>query len=131
MTELSIELSMLLWATILYVVQIFISAGAADLHHGVAWGLGNREESPAIPGWAGRAERAYKNMTENLLPFACLVLIAVASERLGDLSAMGAQLFVASRVLHGILYIAGIKVLRSLAYGGGLAGMGMIAAQIL
>ena len=131
MTDLSMELTMLLWATILYVAQIALAAIAADVQNGVAWGLGNRENIPVLPGWGGRAQRAHVNMAESLLPFACLVLIAYTSGRMGDLSALGAQVFLVSRLAYALLYIAGVKVLRSLAYFGGLIGMGMIVAQLL
>ena len=131
MTDLSMELTMLLWASILYVAQIAVAAVAADIQNGVAWGLGNREVIPVVPGWGGRAQRAHVNMSESLLPFACLVLIAYSSGRVGELSALGAQIFLLSRLAHGLLYIAGVKVLRSLAYFGGLIGMAMIVVQVL
>lgn len=130
MTDLSMELTMLLWASILYIAQILVAALAADIHNGLAWGLGNRDQIPTVPGWGGRAQRAHVNMAESLLPFACLVLIAYSSGRMGDLSSLGAQIFIASRLAHALFYIAGIKVLRSLAYFGGLAGMVMIIIQI-
>jgi len=47
------------------------------------------------------------------------------------LSALGAQIFLASRVAYALLYLGGVKILRSLAYFGGLAGMVMIIIQIL
>lgn len=130
MTELPMELTMLMWASILYVVQILIAAAVADLQNGIAWGLGNRENIPVVPGWGGRAQRAHANMAESLLPFACLVLIAHGSGQLGELSVLGTQIFLVSRVLYAILYMAGIKVLRSVAYFGGLAGMILIVIQI-
>ena len=126
MYESSMELTMLMWASILYVVQILIAALAADIQNGLAWGLGNREDIPAVAGWGGRAKRAYVNMAENLLPFACLVLIAHSLDRTGSLSVLGAEIFLVSRLAHAVLYIAGVKVLRSLAYFGGLAGMALI-----
>ena len=131
MNEIPIELTMLLGATILYVAQILIAAQMAYIQNGVAWSLGNREQIPVLPGFGGRAQRAYKNMTENLLPFACLVLIAHGTGRLGELSALGAEIFLISRVFYALLYMAGIKVLRSLAYFGGLIGMVLIGIQIL
>lgn len=131
MTELSMELTMLMWAAVLYVAQVALAAVAADVQNGMAWGLGNREEIPAVPGWGGRAQRAYVNMAENLLPFACLVLIAYSSGRAGDLSALGAQVFLVSRLAYAVLYISGVKVLRSLAYFGGLIGMAMIFTQVI
>ena len=131
MTDLSMELTMLLWASVLYVVQIVVAAVAADVQNGVAWGLGNRDVIPAVPGWGGRAQRAHVNMAENLLPFACLVLIAYSSGRVGELSALGAQVFLLSRLAYALLYIGGVKILRSLAYFGGLIGMVMIVVQVL
>jgi len=130
MYESSIELTMLMWASILYVLQIGITAMVADMRNGLAWGLGNREESPELEGWGGRAQRAYKNMAENLLPFACLVLIAYSLGRTGEMSVMGAELFVVSRMAFALFYVAGIKYLRTLAYFGGLVGMIMIVIQL-
>jgi len=131
MADLPMELTMLMWASILYVAQILVAALVADLKNGVAWGLGNREDIPVLEGWGGRSQRAYVNMAESLLPFACLVLIAYSTERVGELSVLGAQIFFVSRLAYAFLYIGGVKVLRSLAYFGGLAGMVMIVIQIL
>ncbi len=132
MTNLPIELEMLLWSTLLYFVQIMIPAAEADLRNGIPWALGNRDESPEAPaGWPGRGKRAYQNMTENLLLFACIVLVVQTSGAAGELSAIGAMVFLISRIAHAILYLAGITVLRSLAYFGGLAGMGMMVYQVL
>jgi uncharacterized MAPEG superfamily protein len=130
MYESSMELTMLMWASILYVVQILIAALAADIQNGLAWGLGNREEIPAVEGWGGRAKRAHVNMSESLLPFACLVLIAYTLGRTGELSTLGAEIFLVSRLAHAVLYIAGVKVLRSLAYFGGLVGILLIIVQL-
>jgi uncharacterized MAPEG superfamily protein len=130
MYESSMELTMLMWASILYVVQIAMAALAADVQNGLAWGLGNREETPAVKGWGGRAKRAYVNMSESLLPFACLVLIAYSLDRTGELSALGAEVFLVSRLAYAVLYIAGVKVLRTLAYFGSLAGMVLIIVQL-
>lgn len=126
MTDLPMELTMLLWAAVLYVAQILIAALAADIQNGLAWGIGNRELTPDLAGWSGRAKRAHVNMAENLLPFACLVLVAYSSGKVGELSALGAQVFLLSRVVYAVLYIGGVTYLRSLAYFGGLVGMGMI-----
>lgn len=130
MADLPMEFTMLLWATILYVAQILIAALAADIQNGLAWGLGNRDVIPELPGWGGRAKRAHVNMAESLLPFACLVFIAHSTGRLGELSVLGAQIFFFSRLAYALFYMGGVKVVRSLAYFGGLAGMVMIVIQI-
>lgn len=131
MTSLPIELEMLLWSTILYFVQVMLPAAAIDAREGVAFGLGNREATPSSSAWVSRAERAFRNMAESLLPFACLVLIAQSSSNTGEISAIGATVFFFSRLVYAVLYPAGIKVFRSLAWFGGIVGMGMIVYQIL
>ena len=130
MYESSMELTMLMWASILYVVQILLAALAADMKNGIEWGLGNRENNPTLEGWGGRAQRAYVNMAESLLPFACLVLIAYSLDRTGEWSVLGAEIFLLSRLAYAVLYVAGIKVLRSLAYFGGLAGIILVIVQL-
>ena len=67
---------------------------------------------------------------ESLLPFACLVLIAYSTGRVGEWSALGAQVFLVSRVAYALFYIGGVKVLRTLAYFGGIAGMVMVVVQV-
>lgn len=131
MTSLPIELEMLLWSAILYFVQVMLPAAAVDAKEGVAFGLSNRDQAPTPVAWVGRAERAFQNMAESLLPFACVVMVAVSSGNIGTTSAMGATLFFFSRLAYAVLYPAGITVVRSLAWFGGIIGTGMIVFQIL
>ena len=131
MTSLTVELEMLLWSSLLYFLQIMLPAVAVDAKEGVAFGLGNRDNTPTTTGWVARAERAYSNMAQSLLPFACLVLIAQSSGNTGTASAMGATLFFFSRLVYAFLYTAGITVVRSLVWFGGIVGMGMIIYQIV
>ncbi len=69
-------------------------------------------------------------MAENLLPFACLVLIAHVSGNVGFWSALGAQIFLVSRIAFWLLYLAGVKIIRTIVYLIGVVGMGMVAFQI-
>jgi len=131
MTPLGTELEMLLWSALLYIAQILIPAAGADLRNGVRWGLGNRDEIPPSSGWEARAERAYHNMAESLLPFACAVLVVQASGLNGEMSALGATVFFFSRLAYAALYLAGITGLRSISYFGGMIGIGLVVYQIL
>jgi len=131
MTSLPIELEMLLWSAILYFVQVMLPAVAVDAKEGVAFGLSNRDVTPDSSAWVGRAERAFKNMAEALLPFACLVLVAQASGNTGETSAMGAMVFFFSRLVYAVLYPMGVTGFRSLFWFGGIIGMGMIVFQVL
>ena len=131
MTSLPTELEMLLWSALLYMAQVLLPAAAVDAKEGVAFGLSNRETLPSTGAWVARAERAFRNMQESLLPFACLVLVAHTSGSTGEISAMGATVFFFSRLLYAVLYPAGITVFRSLAWFGGIVGIGMIVYQII
>jgi uncharacterized MAPEG superfamily protein len=130
MNELSIELNVLLWSTILYLLHILVAAVGADANNGIAWAVGNHDTQPELPEWVNRARRAQANMAENLLPFACLILIAHESGNLGHWSALGAQIFLVSRIAFWFSYLAGVKVFRTLVYLSGVVGMGMVAFQI-
>ncbi len=99
---------------------------------GVKYGLGNREQPvPDLPEWTKRAERAVANHMENLPAFAIAVLIVHVTGRADELSAIGAMIALGSRILHGVVYIAGITVVRTLAYYGGLAGTLLVFSRLL
>jgi uncharacterized MAPEG superfamily protein len=98
---------------------------------GVAWGLGNREEDFRFPAWAGRAERAHRNLVENLAPFAILVLVAHLTGRANATTALGATLFFWGRVLHALTYLAGIVYLRTAVFFVAAVGEVLILLQLL
>lgn len=131
MNELSIELTMLLWSAVLFVIHVGIAAVGADASNGIGWAFDNRDTQPKLPAWVERSRRAQANMAENLLPFACFVIVVQLSGDAGSWSALGAQLFLVARVAYLPLYLFGVKVVRSLAYTVGLVGMLMVAAQLL
>ena len=98
------------------------------------WGfkamLGNREDLPPLTGWGGRVVRSYNNLMNNLVLFGAVVLTAHAVEVSNGTTELGAQIFIVSRLIHAVTYIAGISVARTLAYIGGAIGTIMIAAQL-
>jgi uncharacterized MAPEG superfamily protein len=66
-----------------------------------------------------RANGAQLNAFEAFAPFAASVLMAQAADVDPARIALLAMVFVGLRVLHGVFYIAGIAVLRSLVWFGG------------
>jgi uncharacterized MAPEG superfamily protein len=88
-----LELKLLVWSTALTLVQCAIAALGAMQQVGLPALAGNREGLPAMEGWAGRAERAHRNMLENLVLFASLVLVAHFTGKANCMTALGAQLF--------------------------------------
>ncbi len=63
--------------------------------------------------------------------FAAAVLAAHALDRTGDMTLLGAQIYLAARVLYVPLYAFGVPLVRSLVWGASLAGLIMILVAIL
>lgn len=125
------ELTWLLWSVVLAFVQVLVAVQGAMMQVGLPALAGNREGMPEITGWAGRAARAQRNMVENLLLFAVLVLIAVAADRTNAATLLGAQLFFWARLVYAGVYIAGIPWLRTGVWTVSVIGMIVIALQLI
>ena len=125
------ELSLLVWSVALAFVQVLIAVQGAMMQVGLPALAGNREPLPEITGWAGRAQRAQRNMVENLLPFAALVLVAVVAGRTNAMTLLGAQIFFWARVAYAGVYIAGIPWLRTGVWFVSVIGMILIFAQLV
>ena len=84
-----------------------------------------RQDNPRV----ARANAAQLNAFEAFAPFAAAVLMAqfagVDPSRISQL----AIAFVLLRALHGVFYVTGVHLLRSLAWGGGVACVVMLMVQ--
>ncbi len=125
------ELGILAWSALLCLVLALPYATGLTLTRGLPTMAGNRENFAEPTGWMGRAKRAHMNLVENLVPFTALVLIAVIAQKLGPMTALGAQLFFWARLIHAISYIAGIPYVRTAAYAVALVGMVLIFIAIM
>lgn len=125
-----IELQLLVWTVALAVVQMLVAVSGATLQVGLPTLAGNREGLPELTGWAGRAARAHRNLLESIVLFAALVLVAHATGRTNELTALGAQLFFWGRVAHAVIYVLGLPWVRTLAWLVSLAGLLVILAQL-
>ena len=125
------ELTLLVWATALTLVQAVIAAQGAFMQVGLGTLAGNREGLPEIRGWGGRAARAHRNMLENLVLFAILVLAVVIAGKSNSATLMGAQIFLGARIVYALVYIAGIPWLRTAVWGLSVVGMAMIFFQLI
>ncbi len=94
------------------------------------WAMGNRLDDIAVPDWTQRARKTSANMNENLPLFAALVLIAHVSGQADATSALGAEIFVAARIVHAAIYIAGVPALRTVVWLVSIVGMAMVAASL-
>jgi uncharacterized MAPEG superfamily protein len=98
---------------------------------GVEWGMSNRDQVVKGSGWIGRADRAQRNHHDNLAMIASVILIAHFTQQADSVTANAAIAILICRVLHGVAYIAGIGVVRSLAYVGSITALGVIVWRIL
>ena len=90
--------------------------------------VGNREGVSELSGWAGRAHR---NMSENMVPFAALVLVGHATGAFNEMTALGAQIFFCSRLAYLVIYIGDIPWARTALYVISVIGMVLIFAQLV
>ena len=125
------ELSLLVSSVALAFVQVLVAVQGAVMQVGLPTLVGNREPFPEITGWAGRAQRAQRNMVENLLLFAALVLVAVVVGRTNAMTLLGAQIFFWARVVYAVVYIVGIPWLRTGVWFVSALGMILVFAQLI
>jgi uncharacterized MAPEG superfamily protein len=128
---MTLELKLLVWSTVLALLQMLIALLGAIAQVGLMALVGNRENLPAFGGWAGRAQRAHRNMLESLTMFAALVLVAQVAGKSNAVTALGAQLFFWGRLAYAPVYIIGIPWLRTGVWGVSFAGVLQILSQIL
>lgn len=85
------------------------------------WGALSNPPGTAVPSaaWANRMISAHRNAVENLVVFAPLVLVAVIAHRTGSATAQAVITYFLARLVHAVVYTAGIPVLRTLAFAVG------------
>lgn len=98
-------------------------------HWGITGIVSNRENLPELPKWAQRSLAAHQNLTENLVHFAPLVLVAHVAGVANDMTAMGATLFFWARIVYLGVYVAGIPWVRTIAFMAGWVGEVIILLQ--
>jgi uncharacterized MAPEG superfamily protein len=125
------ELTLLIWSVVLMFAQMLIAVQGATMQVGLMTLAQNREKLPELTGWAGRAARAHRNMMENLVLFAALVLVAVMADKTNNMTLLGAQIFFWARLVYAGVYIAGIPWLRTGVWTVSVIGLVMIFLQLI
>ena len=88
-------------------------------------------ETPVIPVWAERAQRAHLNMVETLPAFAAVVLAAYLADANKEIVASWAGIFFWARIFHASVYIFGVPYLRTPIYLVSWAAILVIGAQVV
>jgi uncharacterized MAPEG superfamily protein len=117
MQPLPTEIVMLALSIVLLIAQLFLQSVAATIEMGGDYKAGPRDEPRVLRGvFAGRADRAFRNLLETFPIFAALTLALVVTGRNGGLGALGAEAWVVLRVLYVPLYFIQIPFTRSLVW---------------
>jgi uncharacterized MAPEG superfamily protein len=128
---MSPEIALLVWSVALCFGQMLVAMLGSLSQVGLPALAGNRADLPPAAGWAGRAQRAHRNMLENLPLFAALVLALAATTTSSATTVLGAQLFFWGRLAYAAIYLAGIPWLRTVAWAVSIAGLVLIFLQLV
>ena len=120
---LTVILTGLLWVP--YVVNRIMVRGVSG-----AMANPSRTDKPQAE-WANRLMFAHDNAVENLIVFAPLVLILNAADVSTPTTVLACAVYFWSRVVHLIVYTAGLPILRTLAFVVGFAAQAVLAVAIL
>ncbi len=126
-----LEIKLLVWSTVLAFAQSIVAVLGTIGQVGLPAAAGNRDNLQPPAGWAGRANRAHRNLLESLVLFAILILVAQAFGKLNATTALGAELYFYARVVYAFVYIIGIPWLRTLIWGVSVVGLVMIFLQLV
>ena len=131
MDAMSVELRILVWSVILTFVLILTPAQMSVMANGLKVMTGPRDQIPEPSVLNRRLRRLAANMIENMALFTPLVLAAAVAGVSNQWTVLGAQLFLGGRIVHALVYGFGIPWIRPVFWGVAVAGMGMIAWQLL
>lgn len=125
------ELTLLVLAIVLGLLQIVLASHAASLQRGYRWTASPRDAAtPPLAGVAGRLERALRNYGETFPLFAAAVVMAHVTGRHDGLTLAGAHLYVWARVAYVLCYAAGVPLLRSLIWNVATLGIVLILVSL-
>src|SRR5271154_4042920 len=107
---MSVELSMLVYSTALLILLVLIQATVGVQAQGLQPMAGPRDNLPEPKPFQARTKRVVDNHREGLTMFAPLVLAAALAHVSNSWTVLGAELFFWSRVVHAVLYLAGVPM---------------------
>ena len=129
---MSLEITILLYSLLLLAIMAAAEGLSYTLIHGPKQSSQGRDGFPIIhPGMPGRLYRAIQNYKENLLIFIPLILVAHQLGISNENTQLGAQLFLAARIVYVPMYLWSVPFLRSIAFAVSLFGCILITYGIL
>ncbi|WP_341631384.1 MAPEG family protein [Sphingomonas agri] len=127
-----VEIRILALGALLLFIYIFTAVRLKTAQYGRRWNAGPRdEELPAANVLTGRATRAQNNFLETF-PIAIVALIGiVVVNRTSETTALGGWIWLGARVIYLPLYVAGIRVVRTVVYVISMVGLAMVIWPLL
>lgn len=121
-----VELWVLLACVMIMLVLVFVQQIHIDRTMGAKYAISNRGDPRTPSDFGGRADRALANVKENLILYAPVALMIAIAGATSGITQLGALLFLGGRVVHAVTYLAGIVLIRSLAWMAGIIGLLMM-----
>jgi uncharacterized MAPEG superfamily protein len=130
----STEIWVLGWSVVFLLVHILVQALSLDLAGdlGIKYLLGPRDEQRTSRSVvAGRLQRSLNNMLETYPAFVALALALAVTGKTGGLGATGALVWIAARMVFTLFYVAGVPVLRTLAWFASIFGLVLMVVRLM
>lgn len=116
----------------LLLVQIVLQAATSSSELGLPYAMSPRDEGHEPRNvYARRIRRALDNLLETYPAFVALALGLVVARKTGGAGEIGAEIYVAARVLYLIIYAAGVSVVRTLFWAISMIGLVMMLVRLL
>jgi len=126
-TELCYLVCIAVFTAIMWIPYILNTISVRGMQDAV----GYPADPKPLAAWAQRLKAAHYNAVENLVVFAVLVLVAHLAGVSNDITVMAVKVYVCARILHAIVYAAGIPWLRTITFVVAWMAMLSIAWQLL
>ena len=129
---MAVELKILAWGALLLFVYIFAAIRAKTQQYGRKWNMSARDvELPPPNALTGRLMRAQANFQETF-PIAIVALLGVVlANKTSATTALGGWIWLGARVVYLPLYMAGIRVVRTLVWTISMVGLAMVLWPLL
>ena len=110
------ELTKLTWVVALHLVCWVPYILNRIMVRGLIDAVGYPEDPKPLSAWAQRAKKAHYNSVENLVAFAAIVLVLNAAGISNEITVLACTVYFWARLVHLVVYTAGIPWARTLAY---------------
>jgi uncharacterized MAPEG superfamily protein len=113
---MGVELTLLIWSTVLCGAYISTQALLYRIQHGFIYSATSRDNEPPPNTWTARGNKALRNFLETYPVFIALAVAIELSGRAEPLTQWGAHIWFWSRWVYLPLYVLGVPYLRTLVW---------------